>query len=311
MKIYQSIETYVSSSKTVVTIGIFDGVHKGHKRILERLTQSAHSLGCESLVLTFFPHPKMILQDASSIQLINTVAEKQVLLAQTNIDTLVIQPFTHEFSQLSAEDFVKNVLVDHFNVQKIIIGYDHRFGNNRTATIDDLIVFGQQYGFEVEQISAEEIDDIAVSSTKIRQAILEGDVTTANTYLGYPYRLTGSVVKGQQLGRTIGFPTANIHINESYKLIPKNGVYLVQAQLENNLVYGMMNIGVRPTVDGLNRTIEVFFIDYQGDLYNQILQIDLLSFIRDEQKFESLEALKHQIENDKATAIAYINKATL
>ncbi len=251
----------------------------------------------------------MILQDPSSIQLINTVAEKESLLAKSNIDTLVIQPFTHEFSKLSAEDFVKQVLVDCFKVQKIIIGYDHRFGNNRTATIDDLIVFGQQYGFEVEQISAEEINDIAVSSTKIRNAILGGAIALANEYLGYPYLLTGTVVKGQQLGRTIGFPTANIHITENYKLIPKNGVYLVRSIIEETLVYGMMNIGVRPTVDGLNRTIEVFFIDYEGDLYNQTLQIELLEFIREEQKFESLDALKTQIENDKATAISYINKA--
>ena len=311
MKIYQSIETYVSSSKTVVTIGIFDGVHIGHKRILEKLAHNAQALGCESLVLTFFPHPKMILQAPSSIQLINTVAEKQSLLSKSNIDTLVIQPFTQEFSRLSAEDFVKKVLVDCFKIQKIIIGHDHRFGNNRTATIDDLIVFGQQYGFEVEQISAEEINDIAVSSTKIRNAVLDGAISLANEYLGYPYLLTGTVVKGQQLGRTIGFPTANIHIAENYKLIPKNGVYFVRSILQGSLVYGMMNIGVRPTVDGLNRTIEVFFIDYEGDLYDQTLQIELLEFIREEQKFESLDALKNQITDDKATALAYINKAKL
>ncbi|MEC4051041.1 bifunctional riboflavin kinase/FAD synthetase [Flavobacterium sp. SUN046] len=310
MKICPSIEEFHSSNKTIVTIGIFDGVHKGHKRILERLTHSAKDLGCESLVLTFFPHPRMVLQDPSAVQLINTIKEKEVLLANSGIDHLVIHPFTLEFAKLSAETFVKEVLVDHFNVQKIIIGYDHRFGNNRTATIDDLIVFGKQYGFEVEQISAEEIDDIAVSSTKIRKAVLEGNIALANNYLGYSYLLTGTVVQGKQLGRTIGFPTANLNIPEAYKLIPNNGVYIVQSLLDGNKVYGIMNIGTRPTVDGTTRSIEVHYLNYSEDLYGKTIGIELLEHIRDEQKFDSLDLLKQQIQKDKETALEYIHKTS-
>lgn len=310
MKICPSIEEFHSSHKTIVTIGIFDGVHIGHKRILERLTQSAKRLGCESLVLTFFPHPRMVLQDDSSVQLINTIKEKEILIANSGIDHLVIHPFTLEFSKLSAETFVKNVLVDHFNVQKIIIGYDHRFGNNRTANIDDLIIFGKQYGFEVEQISAEEIDDIAVSSTKIRKAVLEGNIALANNYLGYSYLLTGTVVQGKQLGRTIGFPTANLNIAESYKLIPNNGVYIVQSSIEGKNVFGIMNIGTRPTVDGTTRSIEVHYLNYNNDLYGKTIAVELLEHIRDEQKFDSLDLLKQQIQKDQETALKYIHKTS-
>lgn len=303
---YHSIYNY-PKKKSIVTIGTFDGVHIGHKRILEKIIISAKELNCESVALTFFPHPRMILQENSFVKLLNTMEEKIVLLQKTGIDNLIIHPFDKEFSQLTAEEFVKNILVDQLQIQKIIIGYDHRFGRNRTADIQDLIRFGKEYGFEVEQISAQEIDDIAVSSTKIRTALADGTIALANEYLGYNYFFTGTVIKGKQLGRTIGFPTANIHIEEDYKLIPKNGVYLVKSLLNGKLIYGMMNIGKRPTVDGENQTIEVHFIDFDQNLYDQEITMEVLDFIRDEQKFDSLEALKNQIQKDKEQLLYYIS----
>ncbi len=294
----------------MVTIGTFDGVHIGHRKILERIIHSAQELNCESVVLTFFPHPRMVLQESSEVKLLNTIDEKMGLLETIGIDSLIIHPFDKEFSRLSAEEFVKNILVDQFNIQKIIIGHDHRFGRNRTADINDLIEFGKEYNFEVEQISAQEIDEIAVSSTKIRNAILDGNIALANDYLGYPYFFSGEVVKGKQLGRTIGFPTANINIKEDYKLIPKNGVYVVKSKHNNQPIFGMMNIGTRPTVNGTNQTIEVHFFDFDKDIYNQHITIEILEFIRDEHKFESLEALKNQIQKDKEFSINYHNNTT-
>lgn len=307
MKTYNSIPNYHSTSKTIVTIGTFDGVHIGHQKILEKIVQNAKVLNCESLVLTFFPHPRMVLQDSTTIKLLNTVDEKSLLLEKIGIDTLIIHPFDKEFSRLSAEEFVKTILVDKFNIQKIIIGHDHRFGRNRTANIDDLIQFGKEYNFEVEQISVEEIDAVAVSSTKIRTAILDGDITLANEYLGYEYFFSGDVVKGKQLGRTIGFPTANIHIKEDYKLIPKNGVYIVKSSYEGKTLFGMMNIGTRPTVDGENQTIEVYFFEFNKEIYNETLTITILKRIRPEIKFNSLDDLKSQIEKDKIFTLNYLS----
>lgn len=308
MKIFNSIQAFHSNKKTIVTIGTFDGVHVGHKKILERITHSAETLDCESLVLTFFPHPRMVLHENSEMKQLNTIDEKSSLLEMAGIDNLIIHPFDKEFSRLTAEDFVKQVLIEKFNLKKIIIGHDHRFGRNRTADIDDLMVFGQTYGFEVEQISAEEIDDVAISSTKIRNALLEGNTSLASEYLGYNYILTGTVVKGKQLGRTIGFPTANIHIQEEYKLIPQSGVYIVKSTINSKVVFGMMNIGVNPTVDGTSQTIEIHFFDYNGNLYIQIITIALLQRIRSEQKFKSVEALKDQLAADKETALSFISK---
>ena len=253
----------------------------------------------------------MVLQENSSIKLLNTMEEKGKLLQKIGIDNLIIHPFDKEFSQLSAEEFVKKVLVEQLQIQKIIIGYDHRFGRNRTADINDLIVFGEKYDFEVEQISAQEIDDIAISSTKIRTALAEGTISLANEYLGYNYFFSGTVIKGNQLGRTIGFPTANIQIKEDYKLIPKNGVYIVKSYLQEELIYGMMNIGNRPTVNGTNQTIEVHFLNFNEDLYGQEITIEFLEFIRDEQKFDSLDALKNQIQKDKEYCIKYLHNPTL
>lgn len=308
MKTYNSIYDYNKKVKSIVTIGTFDGVHIGHKLILEKLIQNAKERDCESVVLTFFPHPRMVLQESSDVKLINTIEEKSELIGNIGIENLIIHPFDQKFSRLTAEEFVKTILVDLLNIKKIIIGYDHRFGRNRTANIDDLIVYGKQYDFEVEQISAQEINDNAVSSTKIRNAILEGNISLANKYLGYNYTFSGEVVKGKQLGRTIGFPTANIHIKESYKLIPKNGVYIVKSNYEGKTIFGMMNIGNRPTVNGEHQTIEINFFDFNKDIYNKIISIEILAFIREEQKFDSLDSLKSQLNKDQQTSLSYISK---
>lgn len=306
LKIFNSIKSFNATKPTIVTIGTFDGVHLGHQKIVAQITKNAHALNCESLVLTFFPHPRMVLQESTEMKQLNTLNEKIALLDNLGIDNLVVHPFDKEFSRLTAEEFVKKVLVDVFKIKKIIIGHDHRFGRNRTATIDDLINFGETYGFEVEQISAEEINEVSISSTKIRNALLEGNIELATNYLGYDYSLTGIISKGKQLGRTIGYPTANITIEEDYKLIPNNGVYIAKSVLNGKTVFGMMNIGTRPTVDGTKQTIEINFFDFKQDLYGQKITIALLHRMRSEQKFESIDALKNQLGKDKKTALSFI-----
>jgi len=306
------LKTYTNSAqfiptKSVVTIGTFDGVHIGHRKILKKLILRAQEMNCESVVLSFFPHPRMVLQHDTSIKLLNTLDEKIKLMEELGVEHLIIHPFDQEFSNLSAEHFVKNILVDQLHTQKIIIGYDHRFGKNRSADITDLIEFGRRYDFEVEQISAEEINEIAVSSTKIRTSLLNADLETTTHFLGYPYEFSGTVVQGKQLGRTIGFPTANIAIDQKYKLLPKNGVYVVRVTLDDQTLFGMMNIGVRPTIDGQTQTIEVHLFDFEREIYNAHLTITVLKFIRDEEKFESLEALQAQIFTDKSVALAFLS----
>ncbi len=306
LKIVSSIQEFSTSAGTVVTLGTFDGVHIGHQSILDKVISSSKRLGCESLVLTFFPHPRMVLQHDSEIKLLNTIEEKSLLLEKVGIDNLVIHPFDQAFSQLTAEEFVRDILVNRFKVRKIIIGYDHRFGKNRTATIDDLIRFGTQYGFEVEQISAQEVDAVSVSSTKVRNALDEGNVVLASQYLGYDYFFSGTVVEGRKLGRTIDFPTANIKIDESYKLIPKNGVYIVSSEIGNEKVYGMMNIGINPTVGGKTQSIEVYFFDFDQDLYGKRITVTVYEKIRDEQKFASVDDLRMQLGKDKEISQKYI-----
>ena len=308
MKLFESINEFQSTKKTILTLGTFDGVHIGHKKILERLTQNTENGKYESLVLTFFPHPRMVLQEKSEIKLLNTISEKSKLLEKSGIENLVIHPFNESFSRLTAEEFVHSILVNQFHIQKIIIGHDHRFGRNRTANIDNLIAFGAEYGFEVEQISAQEIQDVSVSSTKIRKALQDGNMSLANEYLGYAYFLTGEVVKGKQLGRTIGFPTANIQIKEDYKLIPKNGVYAVKTFISQKEVFGMMNIGFNPTVNGQKQTIEVNLFDFDADIYGEKLEISLLKYLREEQKFGSVDLLKEQLNQDKKTALEFIGQ---
>ena len=308
MNVFPSISEFNSTKKTIVTIGTFDGVHIGHQKIIEKLIQETKKADCESLILTFFPHPRMVLNGSSSIKLLNTINEKSSLLEKMGLDNLVVHPFDKKFSNLSAEEFVKTILVDSFNLKKIIIGYDHRFGNNRAANIDDLISFGKKYDFEVEQISAQEIDSVSVSSTKIRDAITDGNMIIANEFLGYDYVLSGKIITGKQLGRTIGFPTANIKIEENYKLIPKNGVYIVKSHLQEKTVFGIMNIGLNPTVNGEDLSIEVHFLDFEADLYNKNITVSVIARIRDEQKFTSIDLLKAQIQEDKNYAISFIKK---
>ena len=306
MNIFHSISDFKSKKKTIVTIGTFDGVHIGHKKIIEKLLQNTSTNQFESVILTFFPHPRMILNQGKDIKLLTTIFEKTALLEKTGLNHLIIHPFDQGFSQLSAEEFVKKVLVDQFNIKKIIIGHDHHFGRNRTANIDDLIHFGKKYDFEVEQISAQEINSISISSTKIRNALKEGNITLANNYLGYDYFLTGTIIKGKQLGRTIGFPTANLKIEEEYKLIPQNGVYVIKSHLNDEVVYGMMNIGLNPTVSDGELSIEIHFFDFDADLYDQKIEVSILKYIRPEQKFDTIELLKNQLEKDKVFSLTYL-----
>ncbi|MFT7396501.1 MAG: riboflavin kinase/FMN adenylyltransferase [Flavobacterium sp.] len=308
LKIFHSIKDFSTTKKTILTLGTFDGVHLGHQKILERIIDNTANNKYESLVLTFFPHPRMVLQENSEIKLLNTMEEKVYLMENMGIQNLVIHPFDTVFSQLTAEEFVRTVLVNQFDIHKIIIGHDHRFGRDRTANIDDLISFGKQYGFEVEQISVQEINDLSISSTKIRKAISQGNMPLANEYLGYDYFLSGTVFKGKQLGRTIGFPTANIKIEEDYKLIPHNGVYAVKSIINQKTIFGMMNIGFNPTVSGEKLSIEVHFFDFDTDLYEQKIKVSILKYIRAEQKFDSVDLLTEQLEKDKSTTITYLQQ---
>ncbi len=302
----QNIDIYKVSDPTVVTIGTFDGVHIGHQKIIKRLIDTGKQEGLKSVILTFFPHPRMVLQKDAKIKLINTIDERHRILDALGLDYLLIQEFTKAFSRLSAEDFVKQILVDRLHAKKVIIGYDHRFGRNRNANIDDLKRFGTQYNFEVEEISAQDVDAVAVSSTKVRKALVDGDLLKANLFLGYPFMITGTVIKGKGLGRQLGFSTANILVEESYKLIPKYGAYIVSATLKGETVYGMMNIGINPTVNGEKESIEAHFFNFNEDIYNKKIQINVLHRIRDEQKFESVNALKEQLKRDKDLALEYV-----
>ncbi len=291
-----------------MTLGTFDGVHIGHQKILQKLVKEAKASDLESILLTFFPHPRMVLKQDEKIQLLNTIDEKSKLIEKTGVHTLIIHPFDSTFSELSAEEFVKKILIDKLNLAKIIIGYDHKFGKNRSADINDLIILGKKYNFEVEQISAKEIDDISISSTKIRKALLNGNIELATSYLGHDYSLFGLVVEGEKNGRTINYPTANLKISEDYKLIPKNGVYIVSSFIDNKTVFGMMNIGNNPTVQGISESIEIHFFDFNEEIYAKEICVNLLSRIRDEKKFDSLDELKKQLDLDKEYSKNYILK---
>ncbi|PKH50085.1 riboflavin biosynthesis protein RibF [Tenacibaculum sp. Bg11-29] len=310
MKIFNSIFDFKPTQKTIVTIGTFDGVHIGHQKIIKELIDEARSSNKKSVLLTFFPHPRMVLQKDTSIKLINTIDERAKHLNNLGLDYLIIHPFSKEFSRLTALDFVRNILVNQLNTSKLIIGYDHHFGKNREGNIEQLTEYSHLYDFTVEEIPAQDIDDVSVSSTKIRKKLADGKLKTANNYLGYNFSLTGKVVKGKQLGSKIGFPTANINIKEDYKLTPKTGAYIVKSIIDNTNVFGMMNIGNRPTVNGINETIEVHFFDFNVDLYNQNITIELLYFLRDEQKFDSINDLITQLKKDKETSIKFLKSYT-
>ena len=291
-----------------VTIGSFDGVHKGHISILKNLITEAQHNGLKSVVFTFDPHPRTVVSNSEPLRLLSSTSDKIDTLKKLGVDYLVMYPFDKAFSRLTAEEFVKTILVDGLHTKKIIIGYDHRFGRNRTASIDDLIDFGKTYNFEVAQIQAKQIDSISISSTKIRTALEEGAISTANSYLGYNYSISGTVISGNQLGRTLGYPTANIKSIDSLKLIPYQGVYIVKSYIDHQEVFGMMNIGTKPTVDGTKQTIEVHFFNWNTDLYTKTISIELLHRLRDEQKFDSINDLKVQLQKDKANSLEWIKQ---
>ncbi|MEZ4929576.1 MAG: bifunctional riboflavin kinase/FAD synthetase [Chitinophagales bacterium] len=305
MQVFKSLDNLPQFKNAVVTIGTFDGVHLGHQKLLERINELAKKNDGESILITFHPHPRFVVQPDSDLKLLNTIDEKIDLLKKYKVNNVVVAPFSKEFSNMPAISYVKDFLVENFKPHTLVIGYDHHFGKNRSGNIDLLEEYKDIFGYNVEQISKETIQDIDISSTKIREALAQGKVQTANKLLGHEYSINGFVTKGEQLGRKIGFPTANVQLLVDYKLIPKNGVYIVNVKVKNSLYKGMLNIGVRPTIEGLNKTIEVNIFDFDQDIYGEKIEVILLKYIREEQKFESLEALKQQLNKDKAEALAY------
>ena len=315
MKIYRNLEDFIPLDNAVVTIGTFDGVHVGHQKILSTLRESARISQGETVLLTFFPHPRMILHpEDDSLRIISDIEEKVQRLAEAGIDHLIITPFTRDFSNLSPEAYIREVLVGKIGTKKIVIGYDHRFGKDRKGSLKDLVDHAEIYGYSVEQIPEQDINDVAVSSTKIREALIKGDISTANSYLGYPFQLTGKIIRGNQLGRNIGYPTANLQVQESHKLIPAYGIYAVEAAIiepaeiktgpyvpnqPERVIKGMGYIGTRPTVDGLSRSIEVHLFDFNGDIYGQMLRVKFLHFVRHDQWFETMQEMIDQMAVDE------------
>ena len=307
MKRFNNINEFNCKKSTIITIGTFDGVHLGHQKILKKLNVEAENNRLESSVLTFFPHPRTVLNPDSSLKLINTIEERISLFKKSKIDNLIVHPFTKNFSELDSEYYVKNILVDQLRAKIVLIGYDHKFGKNRTADIDNLKEYGIKYNFKVIEIKAKEINDIAISSTKIRNSIKDGDIQLTNSYLGYEFSFFGKVVKGNSIGKTLGFPTANIKIESNLKLIPKNGVYLISTIINQKIIFGMMNIGIKPTTNENTKSIEVNLFDFDQDLYYTNITIYIKQFLREEIKFDSLNELKLQIEKDKITCNSIIN----
>ena len=305
MKVTKGLKNAHSSYPTILTLGTFDGIHQGHKTIISKLTGESKKNNLRSIILTFFPHPRNVV-GSEKIKSISTIDEKIEIFSKLEIDELIVQNFDKSFSNTSAEEFVK-LLVDNLNLKKIIVGYNHRFGKNRLADISVLKDFSLKYNFEVVEIKAFEVEKIKISSTKIRNAINEGNIDVCNSYLGYNFSIYGIVVKGKSIGKSIGFPTANINIVEEYKIIPKNGVYLVLCFIERNKYYGMMNIGFNPTFGSNKKSIEVNIFDFNKDLYGKNIKIEFLKFIRDEIKFDNAEMLKNQLNIDRENCIKHIN----
>lgn len=328
MKIYNNLSEFKKLANAIVTIGTFDGVHFGHQKIIKQLVQKAKADNGESVILTFFPHPRMIIDpENQDLKMINTINEKAEILNRLGVDHLIITPFTRDFSNQLPEDYIKNILVDNIGTKHIIIGYDHRFGKDRSGNLNVLKTAGKHFGFTVEEIMEQDIHDVAVSSTKIRQALLAGDVELANDYLGYPFSIFGRVIKGDKIGRTIGFPTANIFVEEIYKLIPGDGIYAVTVEMSSEFevepseagipqapgsepkttYQGMAYIGQRPTINGMTRNIEVNIFDFNREIYGQDIKMNFLKFLRHDVKFTGLEALTVQLQKDKEATLAYFN----
>ena len=306
MKIYNHLSEFKRLNNAVATIGTFDGVHFGHQKIINRLCELAKATGGESVILTFFPHPRLIIDpENQDLKMINTIEEKAEILADLGVDHLIITPFTRDFSNLSPAEYIKNILVDTIGIKQLIVGYDHRFGKDRSGGMTDLVAFSGPYQYEIEEIKEQDINDVAVSSTKIRKSLLEGQVGLAAKYLGYNFSLYGPVIKGDKIGRTIGFPTANIFIEQPYKLIPSDGIYAVTVEMENETYKGMAYIGQRPTINGMTRNIEVNIFDFNKEIYGQYIKMNFMEFLRYDVKFTGLEALKVQLQKDKEDTLAY------
>ncbi len=307
MIVHRGIDTIRPLPNAVVTSGTFDGVHRGHQTILTRLTEIASASNGESVVLTYWPHPRTVVSnDSQDLKLLSTLDEKVDLLDKAGIDHLVIIPFTRSFSELTSEEFIRQILIEKIGTKKLVIGYDHRFGRDREGGFDYIRAHQADYGFEVEEIPRQDVEAIGVSSSKIRTALAEGHITTANRFLGRPYSLTGTIVKGQQLGRTIGFPTANMQIDDPVKLIPANGVYAVDVLYKEQVLKGMLNIGLRPTVGGTHQTIETYIFDFDTDIYGEHLTLQIRAHLRPEQKFPGLPALVAQLKLDEEQARAIL-----
>ncbi len=310
VQIHYGLENF-KAKKPVVTIGTFDGVHLGHREVIAELKRISRETGGESVVFTFSPHPRMVVTpNEDSIRLLSTVEEKSALLEGLGLGHLVIYPFTKEFAALSYTDFVKEILVSKMHIHKLVIGYDHKFGHDRKGDFQALTLLGAQYGFEVEQLNPLLVENVAVSSTKIRQALEAGDMRKANHFLGYSYLLKGKVVEGRRLGRELGFPTANILPDDLHKLVPTDGVYAVYVNVEGRQYQGMLNVGTRPTVNSNvdHRSIEVHIFDFSQDIYHRDISISFVERIRDEVKFESLAKLKDQLVNDKTSVLSIFAK---
>ena len=299
MQVVQNIENYSAQHPSILTIGTFDGVHIGHQKIIKDLVKVAKKNNLCSIVLTFFPHPRMVLQKDSDLKMIDTLEEKQHFLEKMGVDVLIVHPFSRAFSRLTALEFTRDLLVNQLKISQLVVGYDHRFGRNREATIDDLKSFGLDYNFTVDEIPSQDIESIAVSSTKIRNALNKGDLKTANQFLGRPFGLTGTVVKGDGIGKKFGFPTANIQVKQDYKLRPQNGVYLVRSELSGIAFFGMMNIGMRPTVSGKTTQTEIHFFNLDQNLYDLEISLEVLEKIREEVKFNSTNELTEQLKKDR------------
>ena len=308
MNVYYGIQEFKKLENAVVTSGTFDGVHLGHQKILKRLNEVAELTNGESVVITFYPHPRSVISpDNQIVKLLSTLEEKIELLEKSGVNNLLIVPFTREFSELSSEEFIQKILIDTIGTKTLVIGYDHRFGKNREGGFDYLKLNKEKYGFQIEEISRQDIENVGVSSSKIRKALQEGDVPSADHFLGRNYSLSGVIVKGKQLGRTIGFPTANIQVREIAKLIPLDGVYAVKVYYKDEAFGGMLNIGNRPTVDGTFQTVEVNIFDFDQEIYGEKLTVEFLQKIRNEQKFNGLDELKAQIAKDKVTCEGILN----
>lgn len=307
MKVYYSLNELPQIKNAIVTQGTFDGVHAAHLVILNRLKQIATERKGESVVITFHPHPRMVIfPDDHGLKLLHTLDEKIAALEKAGVDHLLIIPFTKDFSRLTSLQFIQDIIVNKLNTKVLVIGYNHRFGKNREGTFINLKEYSSIYGFEVEEIPEQDIDDVAVSSSQIRIALNNGDVKLASKYLLYPYQIKGKVIKGKQLGRTIGFPTANIVLNDENKQIPADGVYAVTVFFNKRTFFGMLNIGMRPTVDGLTHTVEVHMFDFDEEIYDKELSVQFVDKLRNEIKFENLAALTNQLENDKLQALSLL-----